>query len=210
MEETKKIITKAVYGNRIQTFRNIVRVPAREGEMIKDVLGGTVSKAKILSTSIEEDDNRGIRVRVNAEHEIHIWYWSDNDTKVYKVNAESSDIIEIKKQGPENFSHVDVSVWMKEKPVYIDAAVIRENKGDQIAVQLEYTLEAEIIGETLLNVKVFNDNGAVEAANSPEEIADVPAEIINGTAELADRPVEIAARPMELANKLEFKYLQNL
>jgi len=203
VEETKKIITKAVYGNRIQTFRNIVRIPVREGEMIKDVLGGTINRAKILSTSIEEDDNRGIKVRVNAEFEIHIWYWSDNDTKVYKVNAESSDIIEIKKQGPENFSHVDVSVWMKEKPEYIDAAVIGENKGDQIAVQLEYALEAEIIGETLLNIKVFNDNRAVEAANIPEEIADGPAEI-------ATRPAEIAARPMELANKLEFKYLQNL
>lgn len=155
MEDTKKIITRAIYGNQIQTFRNTIRIATGEAGKLEDVLGCTINGARILSASIEGDDIKGKKVRVNVEFEIHIWYQTDSDTKVYKVDAESSDIIEIEKQGTERFSHEDVNVWMKEKPKCIDAAIISEKEGDLIAVQFEYVLEAEIIGETLLNVKVF-------------------------------------------------------
>lgn len=155
MEDTRKIITRAVYGNRIQTFRNIVRIATGEVETLKDVLGCTINEANVLSASIEEDDKKGIKVRVDVEFKIHIWYRTDNDTKVSKVDAKSSDMIEIEEQGAERFSLEEVSVWMKEKPKCVDTTIISEEEGDLVAVQLEYVLEAEIIGETLLNVKVF-------------------------------------------------------
>lgn len=155
MEDNKKIITRAVYGNRIQTFRNIVRVETGEVEKLKGVLGCTINKAKVLSAFIEGDDKKGKKVRADVEFEIHIWYQTDNDTNVSKVNAKSSDIVEIEKEGAEQFSQEEVRVWMKEKPKCIDTAIIREKEGERVDVQLEYVLEAEIIGETLLNVKVF-------------------------------------------------------
>jgi len=186
VEDTKKIITRAVYGNRIQTFRSIVRIPARELEKLKDVLGCTINGAKILSTSIEGGDKKGIKVRVDIESEIHIWYLTDNDTKVYKIDAKSSDIIEIEKQGAEQFSHEDVSVWMKEQPKCVDTTIISEKEGNLVAVQLEYVLEAEIIGETLLNVKVFNNNEAAEMTDKTE-----------------------TTNKMEMTNKTEMKYFRN-
>lgn len=155
MEDIKKIITRAVYGNRIQTFRNIVSIPTGELEKFKDVLGCTVNGVKVLSTSIEGDDKKGQKVRVDVEFEIHIWYRADNDTKVYKTDAKVSDIIEVAKQGTEQFSNEDVKVWMKEKPKCVDTAIISEKEGDLVAIQLEYVLEAEIVGDTLLNVKVY-------------------------------------------------------
>lgn len=155
MEDTRRIITRAVYGNRIQTFRNIVRIATGEGETLKDVLGCTINEARVLSASIDGDDTKGIKVGVNVEFEIHIWYRTDNDTKVSKVDAKSSETIEIEKQGAERFNLEEVSVWMKEKPKCVDTTIISEKEGDLVAVQLEYVLEAEIIGETLLNVKVF-------------------------------------------------------
>lgn len=155
MEATKKIITRAVYGNRTQTFRNIIRIATDGAGKPKEVLGCTINGAKILNASIEGDYKKGKKIRATVEFEIHIWYQTDQDTKVYKVNAESSDIIEVEKQGAERFSNEDVKVWMKEKPKCIDAAIVSEKEGDLVAVQLEYVLEAEIIGETLLNVKVF-------------------------------------------------------
>jgi hypothetical protein len=170
VEDSKKIITRAVYGNRIQTIRNIVRIPTRELEKLKDVLGCTINGAKILSASIEEGDNKAIKVRVNVGFEVHMWYLTDKDTKVHKVDAKSSDIIEIKKQGTGEFSHEDVSVWMKENPKFVDATIISEEEGDLVAVQLEYVLEAEIIGETLLNVKVFNNDEVVEMTNEAVEV----------------------------------------
>lgn len=155
MEENKKIITRALYGNRIQTFRNIIRVETGETEKLKDVLGCSVNGAKVLSASIEGDDKKSVKVRTEVEFEIHIWYQTDNDTKVSKGNAKSSDIVEIEKQGTARFSHEEVSVRMKEKPKCVDTAIISDEGRELVAVQLEYTLEAEIIGETLLNVKVF-------------------------------------------------------
>lgn len=156
MEDNKKIITRAVYGNRIKTCRNTVRIATGEVGMLKDVLGCTVNGAKILNASIEGDDKKGIKVRTNVEFDIHIWYRTDNDTKVHKVSAKSSDIVEIEKQGAERFSREEVSVRMKEKPKCVDTSIISEKEGDLVAVQLEYVLEAEIIGETLLTVKVWN------------------------------------------------------
>jgi hypothetical protein len=155
VEDIKRIITRAVYGNRIQTVRNTVRIAAGEPEKIKEVLGCAVNGARILDASIEEDVTKGKKVRVNAELEIHIWYRTDSDTKVYRTITETSDIVEVEKQGAERFSHEDVKMWMKEKPKCVGAALVSEKEGDLVAVELEYVLEAEIIGETLLNVKVY-------------------------------------------------------
>ena len=155
MEDTKKIITRAVYGNQMQTIRSTVHIATGELEKFKDVLGCTVNGANLLSASIDGEDEKGKKVRADVGFEIHIWYRTDNDTKVYKVDAKSSDIIEIEKQGAERFSHEDVKVRMKEKPQCVDTAIISEKAGDLVAVQIEYVLEAEIIGETILNIKVF-------------------------------------------------------
>lgn len=155
MEDTKKIITRAVYGNRTQTYRNIVRIQTGEVEKLKNVLGCTINGAKVLGAFIQGDDKKSIKVRVDVEFQIHIWYRTDNDTKVSKVDVKASDIVEIEKQGAERFSHEEVSVWMKENPKCVDTSIISEAGGDLVAVQLEYELGAEIIGETLLNVKVY-------------------------------------------------------
>jgi hypothetical protein len=126
-----------------------------EGEKLQDVLGSTIIGAKVLSSSIEGDDQKAVKVKANVEFEIHIWYRTDNDTKVSRTSVKSSDIIEIEKQGAERFKHEKVSVWIKEMPKCVDTAIIREKVVDLVEVQLEYALGAEIIGETLLNVKVF-------------------------------------------------------
>jgi hypothetical protein len=124
-------------------------------EELKQVLGCTINGARIISSSIDGNDNKGKKVRADVEAELHIWYRTDNDTKVYKADAIFSDMIEVEKQGAERFSHEDVKVWVKEKPRCVDTAIISEKEGDLVAVQLEYALEAEIVGETLLNVKVY-------------------------------------------------------
>jgi len=165
VEDTKKIITRAVYGNRIQTFQNSVRIPTGKAEKLRDILGCTVSGAKILSAFPEEDDKNGKKARVDVLFEIHIWYWADNETKVYKADATTSDVIEFEKQGVESFRNEEVQAWMKEKPKCVDVKLVSGKEEDLVEVQLEYVLEAELIGETMLNVKVFSDNEAMETTN---------------------------------------------
>lgn len=155
MEDTKKIITRAVYGHKIQTFRNIARIAAGEGETLTDILGCTINGAQVVSSSIEEDFGRGKRVKAVIKFDIHIWYRSENDTRVSKVTAEFPNIIEIVKQGAEFYDHEEVNVWIKQAPNCVDKTVMVQTEGNMAVLQIESMLEAEIIGETTLNIKVF-------------------------------------------------------
>lgn len=155
MEDTKKIITRAVFGHINQTFRNTARFAINEEDNHIEILGCTITGAKVLSSSIEGSDVKSKKVKVNLNFDLHIWYQSKGDTKISKVNAELSDIVEIANQGTENYSHEDVYVWIRGIPKCADIPVITQTGGNLVAVQIEYVLEAEIIGETAINVKVF-------------------------------------------------------
>ncbi len=156
MEEVRTIITNAVYGRNEKTFRRIIRVTADEGENDPEVLGCCVCGAKVLSSSIEADIEEGKKAKAKVKFDIHIWYRTGSDTKVAKVSTEFSDIIEVCRQGPQGFSQEKLSVWMKDKPRCLEPVVIDNSEGNQIAVEMEYILEAEIIGKAVLSVRVFD------------------------------------------------------
>ncbi len=156
MEEVRTIITNAVYGRKEKTFRKIIRVTADEAQINPEVLGCCVCGAKVLSSCIEGDIEEGKKAKAKVKFDIHIWYRTDSDTKVAKVNTEFSDIIEVSKQGAQGFSHEELNVWMKEEPKCLEPVIIGNSEGSQIAVEMEYVLEAEIIGEAVLSVRVFD------------------------------------------------------
>jgi hypothetical protein len=154
VEDTKKIITRAVFGHINQTFRNTARIAINEEDKHTEILGCTITGAKVLRPFIERDEGKSKKVKVNLNFDLHIWYQSKNDTKISKVNAEISDTVEIANQGTETYSHEDVYVWIRGIPKCVDKPAIQAG-GNLAAVQIEYVLEAEIIGETAINVKVF-------------------------------------------------------
>ena len=156
MEEVRTIITNAVYGRKEKTFRKIIRVTADEGENDPEVLGCCVCGANVLSSSIEADIEEGKKAKAKVKFDIHIWYRTGSDTKVAKVSTEFSDIIEVCKQGTQGFTQEKLSVWMKDEPRCLEPVVIDNSEGNQIAVEMEYILEAEIIGKAMLSVKVFD------------------------------------------------------
>ncbi len=155
MEDTKKIITRAVFGHINQTFQNTVNIAINEEDKHIDILGCKISGAKLLRSSIEGGNGESKKVKVSLGFGIHVWYKSKNETRISKVNAEHTDIIEIAKQGTENFSNEDVYVWIRGTPKCIDKPVVIQTGENLVAVQIEYMLEAEVIGETVINVKVF-------------------------------------------------------
>ncbi len=55
-------------------------------------------------------------MKVETALEIHLWYWSDKETKVYKVDVNSIDMIEFEKHRADRFRHEDVSAWIIDKP----------------------------------------------------------------------------------------------
>ncbi len=155
MEDSKKIITRAVFGHINQTFQNTVNIAINEEDKHIDILGCKISGAKILRSSIEGDDGKSKQVKVDLNFGIHVWYKSNDDTRISKVNAVLTDIINIEKQGNEEFSHEDVYVWIRGTPKCIGNPVVVQTGENMVAVQIEYMLEAEVIGETVINVKVF-------------------------------------------------------
>lgn len=155
MEDTKKIITRAVFGHINQTFRNTARFAINEEDKCTEILGCTIIGAKVLSSFIEGDDGKSKKVKVKLSFDLHIWHRAKNDTKISKVNTELSDIVEIANQGTENYSHEDVYVRIKGIPKCVDKPVVIQTEENLVAVQIEYVLEAEIIGDTAINVKVF-------------------------------------------------------
>jgi hypothetical protein len=46
-------------------------------------------------------------------------------------------------------------VWIRGTPKCIGNPVVVQTGENMVAVQIEYMLEAEVIGETVINVKVF-------------------------------------------------------
>ncbi|MGE5496070.1 MAG: outer spore coat protein CotE [Burkholderiales bacterium] len=155
MEDSKKIITRAVFGHINQTFRNTVNIAINEEDKDIDILGCKISGAKVLRSSIEGYDGKSKKVKVDLSFGIHVWYKSKDDTRISKVNAVLTDIIDIEKQGTEDFSHEDVYVWIRGTPKCIGKPVVIEAEENMVAVQIEYMLEAEVIGQTVINVKVF-------------------------------------------------------
>lgn len=151
MEENKKIIVKAVYGAAIKTFRKIIRITYDEGQ----VLGCTLCRAKVKGSFIEGVFDKSIRIKAEVQSHLHIWYEADNDTKVIEVCTIFSDYLEIDKQGFENYCNEEVFIRLKEEPKCLETIYITNAEKNQITVQIEYTLEAEVIGDTVLNVKVF-------------------------------------------------------
>lgn len=151
MRDNRKIITKAVYGRTAQVYRKVVRISYDQG----DVLGCTICKATVLRVCIESDDDQSKIVRAEVKFEMHIWYRQNRDSYVAKMSIEFADSIVILKRGTESFSDEKAFVLIKEKPKCLETINITNAEKNKIAVQIEYTLEAEIIGETILNVKVF-------------------------------------------------------
>jgi hypothetical protein len=156
LDGIRRIIANAVYGRKAQTFRKIIRVTAEQGDNNPDVLGCSVCGVEVLGSSLEDDAGVSKKVKARVKFDIHIWYRSENDTKVAKISTEFQDHIEVGNQGTEDFKHEQVRVWIKEEPKCMEPVLIGNPEGDQIAVEVEYVLEAEIIGEALLKLRVFD------------------------------------------------------
>ncbi len=151
MEGNKEIIVRAVYGRTRLTFRKVIRMTYDEGS----VLGCTICGANAKVVSIENVSDKSKKIKTEVQFDIHIWYRVDNVTKVIKMGTVFTDKFEIIKFGSGFYSNEEAFVWLKEDPRCLETIHIINPEKNQSAIQIEYTLGAEIIGDTALNVKVF-------------------------------------------------------
>lgn len=156
MEETRRIIAKAAYGQGAKIFSKGIDINTYERKKPTQILGCIITDAEILSCSFEGNVDNGKAVKVNIKFDTHLWYGLGGDTKVEKISTKFSDIVKINAQGSEKYSDEEVRAWIIQEPRCARTSIIEGREGASVRVEAEYELGAEIIGQTALNVKVIN------------------------------------------------------
>lgn len=162
MEVIKKIIAKASYGQDIQSFNKDIHINTYERKKPSEILGCIITGTEILSCSLEENVQNGKGVRVNGKFDVNLWYGLSGDTKVAKVSTNFSDVIVINAEGVEKYKNEEVRAWIEKAPESTGTTIADRQEEPGVAVQVEYELGAEIIGQTALNVKVIQSDDNTE------------------------------------------------
>lgn len=155
MEEIKKIIAKAVYGQDTQSFSKDIHINTKERKRPTEILGIIITDAEIVSCALEENIKNEKAVRVNGTFDVHLWYALKGDTIVTKVSTKFSDIVMVYGQGAEKFNNEEVRAWIQKTPKCSGLSITDGPEGPGVTATLEYELGAEIVGQTTLSVKVF-------------------------------------------------------
>jgi len=164
MEQIKKIIAKAAYGQGTKAFSKGIDINTYERKRPTQILGCIITDAEISGCSFEGNVEKGKAVRVNIKFDTHLWYALGNDTKVAKASTKFSDVVTINEKGAEAYSDEEVRAWIKQAPKCTRTSVVDGHEGAGVKAQIEYELGAEIVGLTTLNVRVMGAFSEVDDA----------------------------------------------
>lgn len=176
MEEIKKIIAKAAYGQGIKSFSKDIHININERKKPTEILGIAITNAEILSSAFEGNIKDGKVIRIKGAFDVHLWYALNGDTKVTKVSSKFSDIVMINGQDAEKYSHEEVRAWIQRTPKCSGTSIVEGPEGPAVKATVEYELGAEVIGQTTLSVKVIY---TVDASEETEEMPIENGEILD-------------------------------
>ncbi len=168
MEEIKKIIAKAAYGQGTKPFRKDVHINTNERKKPAEILGITITNAEISSSTFEGNIKNGKVVRIKGAFDVHLWYALNGDTKVAKTSSKFSDIVMVSGQEAEKYNNEEVRAWIQSAPKCSGTSIVDGPEGPGVTATVEYELGAEIVGQTTLSVKVIY---TVDTSEEVEEIS---------------------------------------
>lgn len=161
MEEIKKIIAKAAYGQGTKSFSKEIHINT-ERKKPTEIMGIIITNADILSSTFEGNIKNGKIVRIKGTFDVHLWYALNGDTKVAKTSTKFSDIVMVSGQEAENYNNEEVRAWIQKTPKCSRTSIVDGPEGPGITATVEYQLGAEIVGQTTLSVKVIYSDDAIE------------------------------------------------
>lgn len=176
MEEIKKIIAKAAYGQGTKFFRKDIHINIDERKKPTEILGITITNAEILSSAFEGNIKNGKVVRIKGAFDVHLWYALNGDTKVTKVSTKFSDIVMVSGQEAEKYNNEEVRAWIQKTPKCSGTSIVDGPEGPGVTATVEYELGAEIVGQTTLSVKVIY---TVDVLDEAEDMAMENGEILD-------------------------------
>ncbi len=154
----REIITKAVCGTGKQNFHytEVLSIPV--GRIPTSILGSSVTRLKLTEPLVTEIAGDGTKnVRVSGTFDLNVWYAYNNDqaTDVAKDTIKFTELISIDDITESIIGQVDARAVLVKSP-QCHKAIITEN--NQIQVDVELGIYAEIIGETKVFVQVYSDS----------------------------------------------------
>ena len=154
----REIITKAVCGTGNQNFHytEVLNIPV--GRIPTSILGSSVTRLRLTEPLVTEVNSDGSKsVRVSGTFDINVWYAYNNDqaTDVAKDTVKFTETIAIEAISENIMGQVDARAVLVKSP-QCHKTIITEN--NQIQVDVELGIYAEIVGETKVFVQVYSDN----------------------------------------------------
>lgn len=153
----REIITKAICGTGKQNFRytEVLTIPA--GRVPSSILGSSVTRLKLtepLVTEIASDEQK--RVRVSGTFDVNVWYSYNNDqaTDVAKDTIKFTEIIPINEISESILGQVEARAILTKAPQCQKTIILDNN---QLQVDVELGIYAEIVGETKVFVQVYSE-----------------------------------------------------
>lgn len=153
----REIITKAICGTGKQNFKytEILSIPV--GRIPSSILGSSVTRLRLTEPLITEVAFDGAKnVRVSGTFDLNVWYSYNNDqtTDVAKETVKFTEIIPIDEISDNIMGQIDARAVLVKAPQCHKTVITAEN---QIQIDVELGIYAEIVGETKVFVQVFQD-----------------------------------------------------
>lgn len=159
MSLTREILTRAIVGKGKKRFKI-------EERLISETEAHSILGCWVINHKFEAKLS-GLNVDVDGEFDINIWYSSEENSKTEVVRKKVKYNKKMTtKQVVENYSenNTDVLVRVIQQPTCTDAKIV----DSYIEVDIIFELLAEVIGETKMQVTVFN-----QTAETHDEFEDL-------------------------------------
>lgn len=165
------IITNAICGKTTQPCQTTVFIAAKGNVEPAQVLGCTITNAKIHESIFEDFSNNNINVRINGEFEIHVWYETNGDTTVSKSNEKFSEVISVPTfEGVNAYrgEHLNQNIlaWINKDPTSLGTMIVNKCGIPAVAIQVEYELGVEVVGEAKVNILSLKSDDKEKTLNS--------------------------------------------
>ena len=147
----RTIITNAVCGEATETFQTAIYITADDKKPSK-ILGCTIKNTEISESSFDAISPKKMDITVNGKFEAHVWYEASGDTKVAKNIIQFSENIQLDNIEDNKYYNKHVLAWINKSPNIIKTSILNKDGKSAIAVDVEYEIGVEVIGEARLNI----------------------------------------------------------
>lgn len=153
-ETFRQIITKAVCGTAQKSLNYTHYAQLPNGVVPNQVLGCSVTELRLHEPEVKNSNTQPIILDIGGIFEVHVWYAYNNgkETDVLRCPVHFEDSLTLEDYNCQNTSKVDAKVKIDKSPVIVESEITADN---QIKLEIELAISAEIIGETQMLVQVF-------------------------------------------------------